>query len=129
MKMCQSAPAWPVLNQLTRRKLGLQRVPDRCRRRGLRRCTILFNLLALDLFHRRPIAQTNAPRLRADLDDLEIVFLAGLERPGALQRAGCGTEARGAFVAALALLDLRVIDRKSTRLNSSHGYISYAVFC
>src|SRR2546429_9013962 len=27
----------------------------------------------------------------------------------------------------LVLLD--VIDRKSTRLNSSHGYISYAVFC
>src|SRR2546422_7579913 len=24
---------------------------------------------------------------------------------------------------------LFVIDRKSTRLNSSHGYISYAVFC
>src|SRR5256884_818113 len=24
---------------------------------------------------------------------------------------------------------LRSIDRKSTRLNSSHGYISYAVFC
>src|SRR2546429_3536398 len=24
---------------------------------------------------------------------------------------------------------LRDIDRKSTRLNSSHGYISYAVFC
>src|SRR2546422_7924240 len=24
---------------------------------------------------------------------------------------------------------LTVIDRKSTRLNSSHGYISYAVFC
>src|SRR2546429_3386637 len=23
----------------------------------------------------------------------------------------------------------RTIDRKSTRLNSSHGYISYAVFC
>src|SRR2546429_4019310 len=28
------------------------------------------------------------------------------------------------------LLDMRVNrDRKSTRLNSSHGYISYAVFC
>src|SRR5205809_3304685 len=26
-------------------------------------------------------------------------------------------------------LTLRVGDRKSTRLNSSHGYISYAVFC
>src|SRR2546422_9705269 len=25
--------------------------------------------------------------------------------------------------------DLREQDRKSTRLNSSHGYISYAVFC
>src|SRR2546422_6345662 len=25
--------------------------------------------------------------------------------------------------------DLRDEDRKSTRLNSSHGYISYAVFC
>src|SRR5687768_17968107 len=24
---------------------------------------------------------------------------------------------------------LRLTDRKSTRLNSSHGYISYAVFC
>src|SRR2546429_9935277 len=26
-------------------------------------------------------------------------------------------------------LRLRLLDRKSTRLNSSHGYISYAVFC
>src|SRR5687768_18178476 len=25
--------------------------------------------------------------------------------------------------------DVEIIDRKSTRLNSSHGYISYAVFC
>src|SRR2546429_1368363 len=29
----------------------------------------------------------------------------------------------------LAIFDAPVIDRKSTRLNSSHGYISYAVFC
>src|SRR6266550_8412981 len=28
-----------------------------------------------------------------------------------------------------ALEAVPVIDRKSTRLNSSHGYISYAVFC
>src|SRR2546429_3296786 len=27
------------------------------------------------------------------------------------------------------LLQVDEIDRKSTRLNSSHGYISYAVFC
>src|SRR2546429_6156932 len=31
------------------------------------------------------------------------------------------------FQSLLALLG--IIDRKSTRLNSSHGYISYAVFC
>src|SRR2546422_5210850 len=27
------------------------------------------------------------------------------------------------------IMDVAMIDRKSTRLNSSHGYISYAVFC
>src|SRR2546422_3976873 len=27
------------------------------------------------------------------------------------------------------LTDALLLDRKSTRLNSSHGYISYAVFC
>src|SRR2546422_2254083 len=31
--------------------------------------------------------------------------------------------------AAAAIVALRFQDRKSTRLNSSHGYISYAVFC
>src|SRR5260370_804024 len=109
MKICAPAPAGPVLNQLTRRQLGLQRVPYRRRRRGLRRRAILFNLLALDLLDRRAVAQTDAPRLRADLDDLEIVFLARLERPGTLQRTGRGTEARRTFVAALALLNLRVV--------------------
>src|SRR3989449_7835540 len=29
----------------------------------------------------------------------------------------------------IGLADAGQIDRKSTRLNSSHGYISYAVFC
>src|SRR2546429_4005959 len=32
-------------------------------------------------------------------------------------------------VATIALSGLTPLDRKSTRLNSSHGYISYAVFC
>src|SRR5687768_17893307 len=41
-----------------------------------------------------------------------------------------GTDAR-ADQEQLAALELHVgvADRKSTRLNSSHGYISYAVFC
>src|SRR3989449_2058245 len=33
------------------------------------------------------------------------------------------------FPAAAGLFGLPTTDRKSTRLNSSHGYISYAVFC
>src|SRR5687768_18359600 len=44
--------------------------------------------------------------------------------------AGLLTIAAGlALVALLGPLAFEVIDRKSTRLNSSHGYISYAVFC
>src|SRR2546422_11401683 len=33
------------------------------------------------------------------------------------------------FASSLAILSMSASDRKSTRLNSSHGYISYAVFC
>src|SRR5687768_18038743 len=36
---------------------------------------------------------------------------------------------RGGFEPPLADPKSAVLDRKSTRLNSSHGYISYAVFC
>src|SRR3712207_8031785 len=41
------------------------------------------------------------------------------------------TSPQGRFAAGAALLDDRVLDedRKSTRLNSSHANISYAVFC
>src|SRR6267143_4629644 len=112
MKLSRPAPPPPVLNQLTRRQLGLERVPNRRRRRGLRRRTILFNLLALDLPHRGAVAQADAPRLRADLDDLEIIFLAGLKRPSALQRSGCRAERGMPFVAALAILNLRDVAKR-----------------
>src|SRR2546429_975665 len=36
---------------------------------------------------------------------------------------------RGRLEPAARMLKRRSADRKSTRLNSSHGYISYAVFC
>src|SRR5687768_18014568 len=39
---------------------------------------------------------------------------------------GTGTAKVGTFDPATGMWQL---DRKSTRLNSSHGYISYAVFC
>src|SRR2546422_7781447 len=45
-------------------------------------------------------------------------YYVGTEYTGA---EGSDTQAQGVFMV--------VLDRKSTRLNSSHGYISYAVFC
>src|SRR2546422_7874845 len=51
------------------------------------------------------------------------VLAAGLEALG----EGAGGELAPAQRQAVALELFR--DRKSTRLNSSHGYISYAVFC
>src|SRR5687768_17817515 len=47
-------------------------------------------------------------------------------RPGG--RPGTGAGGRGDRAVRPAELPVRP-DRKSTRLNSSHGYISYAVFC
>src|SRR2546422_10903153 len=48
-------------------------------------------------------------------------------------RGRLAAQARAANAAALSHLALSAAgspgDRKSTRLNSSHGYISYAVFC
>src|SRR2546429_1130550 len=44
--------------------------------------------------------------------------------PVRLTRIQCGSTTRG-----LANNPAALSDRKSTRLNSSHGYISYAVFC
>src|SRR5205809_3165228 len=70
-------------------------------------------------------------------DALPIFFaLTGLgEQAALLQSIGIGvTNLLFTFVG-LWLIDrlgrrtLLLIDRKSTRLNSSHGYISYAVFC
>src|SRR2546422_4030358 len=55
-----------------------------------------------------------------------------IQRVGADQPAagGCPIDLRPALQLAIEL-PLRQFDgdRKSTRLNSSHGYISYAVFC
>src|ERR1700680_1474051 len=91
-------------------QLGLERVANRRRRGSLRRGAILLDFLALDLLSGGAIAQSDAARLRADLDDLEVVLLAGLERTGALQRPGAGALHGGvAIVAALALLDLGVV--------------------
>src|SRR3989449_2619107 len=57
---------------------------------------------------------------------------------GANYRAACRARSRKEFIAKMGIVEeeadesqfwLELLDRKSTRLNSSHGYISYAVFC
>src|SRR5687768_18122419 len=49
------------------------------------------------------------------------------DRPARRRRPPDGS--RGAVPGRARPLVARAQDRKSTRLNSSHGYISYAVFC
>src|SRR5205809_3876024 len=48
---------------------------------------------------------------------------------GALRRRSLHGDNRLLFLFVLANYACATRDRKSTRLNSSHGYISYAVFC
>src|SRR2546422_7281653 len=72
--------------------------------------TLFRSLRALRLPHVRPVA----PRARAAAVLLQFAVRC---MPRLL---GTRDPARG---------EPRLGDRKSTRLNSSHGYISYAVFC
>src|SRR5438309_9083696 len=67
------------------------------------------------------------PRREARAADVEVTHLAQRDRPQRVVQheqllTGTGAADRDHFVLACA-------DRKSTRLNSSHSSISYAVFC
>src|SRR2546422_4705793 len=68
-----------------------------------------------------------SPVLAEELaDTLPLVVRAGFEI-GTIRRTG---DLREAVLPTAGRTDQAVQgDRKSTRLNSSHGYISYAVFC
>src|SRR3712207_7175814 len=57
------------------------------------------------------------------------VDVAGGERGGPDLRIRAGRGRAGGFTPRQAGVARRVEDRKSTRLNSSHANISYAVFC
>src|SRR3989449_3632690 len=95
----------------------------------------------------RPLADTVATAV-LPLDQLTVRPVSGLPFASFGVAASCtvcptntlavvgltATEATGTLVTVIAAVPLwpslaAVIDRKSTRLNSSHGYISYAVFC
>src|SRR2546429_1554917 len=62
---------------------------------------------------------------RSTLFPYTTLFRSRRHHAAAVVAHGGGDGADGTFVEAFA----KHIDRKSTRLNSSHGYISYAVFC
>src|SRR2546422_3026221 len=66
-------------------------------------------LIILTLLVATVAAGTAVPALRAWIDALPLRALIGIN--------------------AFRFIGIAVLDRKSTRLNSSHGYISYAVFC
>src|SRR2546422_7865412 len=51
-----------------------------------------------------------------------------VDRPGNTLLGELGTHLNE-HPALVEIIARAVVDRKSTRLNSSHGYISYAVFC
>src|SRR5438132_8340628 len=97
-----------------------------CRRSRAHGCCVIFSfkypattsLYTLSLHDALPICALDQLRLARPLDLLQL-------RP----RLGDEASARGATCAGLALRRLKKVDRKSTRLNSSHTVISYAVFC
>src|ERR1041385_6119084 len=63
------------------------------------------------------------PGLERWVGGMDAEAVVGVQRPDELGLyAGMGN------VQAVVGRDVRMLDRKSTRLNSSHGYISYAVF-
>src|SRR2546422_5461941 len=77
---------------------------------------------------RRPPRSTLFPYTTLFRSQSDVAVVEQAQRRGqhGLQadRAGCRFRERQALH-----LDVLRVDRKSTRLNSSHGYISYAVFC
>src|SRR2546422_2220886 len=58
-----------------------------------------------------------------------LVGIAGAAKVGVSREGAVAYVPAPAADRTLVLVDLTGQDRKSTRLNSSHGYISYAVFC
>src|SRR2546422_7218505 len=94
--------------------------------------TTLFRSLLLDQLEQGVVQRQHAELLRRldDRRDLERLPLADQVRDGGRgeQDLPCRHPSAGDALAQC-LRDHALEDRKSTRLNSSHGYISYAVFC
>src|SRR2546429_1344285 len=70
---------------------------------------------ALPISRRLPVAVPKRRRLEESAQQTRHAVPSGQDRSQIVKRAATGGR--------------EPLDRKSTRLNSSHGYISYAVFC
>src|SRR5438445_7042982 len=89
--------------------------------------------------HRRPPASTLFPYttlFRSEVDVFDVAYRiigGGEEGDKMMVRNKEQADHSLPYLVAVALLDgevmIRLLDRKSTRLNSSHANISYAVFC
>src|SRR2546422_6195826 len=76
-----------------------------------------------------PIIEPRAPKFDG-AENLHALALSGnRDFWRATHAAPGGVQGRVLPEAGFVREDQRPVDRKSTRLNSSHGYISYAVFC
>src|SRR5690348_17789202 len=70
------------------------------------------------------------PDLTPDQWIAGLASLPLLDQPGSRWRYNTGASVAGVLIALVSTADdLYALDRKSTRLNSSHPSISYAVFC
>src|SRR2546422_6507691 len=88
--------------------------------------TTLFRSLFNELSGSSRAPETSYQQLLVAPTHLLPRFIELIEREAAHARAGRSARI---CVKLNGLSDPEMIDRKSTRLNSSHGYISYAVFC
>src|SRR3712207_8281914 len=84
------------------------------------------------LFRSDYTVEIGKARLRREGRDLSIITfgaqtLTALDAAEELEKEGLDVEVLD--LRTLAPMDREAIDRKSTRLNSSHANISYAVFC
>src|SRR2546422_11007024 len=94
---------------MTLRKVGVLRVTADLRLFAYSHCIIFFFFLMI----RRPPRSTLFPYTTLFRSVHRLVDRVDVQVPAPLAHRLLGAAA----------------DRKSTRLNSSHGYISYAVFC
>src|SRR2546429_3569740 len=83
---------------------------------------------------RRPPRSTLFPyttlfRSPAELQDSDITTVEGMADGSRLHPLQQAFAELGAAQCGYCTPGILLTDRKSTRLNSSHGYISYAVFC